>query len=250
MVNENIATVEISEELKEKLKPEGIVFDENRLIRRSRGFYNRFVKRAIDFILALIIILTLSPLYLIISLAIVIDSGFPILYRPSRGGYKGKNFRICKFRTMVKNADKMGGGTTALHDRRITRVGAFLRKTKLDEIANILCCLIGTMSFIGPRPELTQYTDTYDDMEKHILGVRPGITDYSSIELINLDEIVGEENADEIYEKYVYKKKNELRLKYANNVSFFTDVKLFFATVFKVVKKAFGVIFKKKKSVK
>lgn len=248
MVNENIATVEISEELKEKLKPEGIVFDENRLIRRSRGFYNRFVKRAIDFILALIIILTLSPLYLIISLAIVIDSGFPILYRPLRGGYKGKNFRICKFRTMVKNADKIGGGTTALHDRRITRVGALLRKTKLDEIANIFCCLIGTMSFIGPRPELTQYTDTYDDIEKHILGVRPGITDYSSIELINLDEIVGEENADEIYEKYVYKKKNELRLKYANNVSFFTDVKLFFATVFKVIKKAFGVVFKKKKS--
>ena len=148
---------------------------------------------------------------------------------------------------MVKNADKIGGGTTALNDPRITRVGAFLRKTKLDEIANVFCCLIGTMSFIGPRPELTRYTDTYSGLDKYILHVRPGITNFSSIELISLDEVVGDSNADEIYEKYVYKKKNELRLKYVYNVSLLTDVKLFFSTVFKVVKKALGVIFKRKK---
>ena len=237
----------ISEQIRKKLEIGNVQFDEERLTRRANGFYNRIVKRIIDFVLALVIILLLSPVYLLISIAIVIDSGFPVFYRPYRGGYKGKNFRTCKFRTMVKNADKIGGGTTALNDSRITRVGKFLRKTKLDEIANAFCCLIGTMSFIGPRPELTRYTDTYNDLEKHILDVRPGITDYSSIELISLDEVVGEKNADEIYEKYVYKTKNALRLKYVNNISFATDVKLFFATIGKVIGKAFRVIFKRKK---
>ena len=104
------------------------------------------------------------------------------------------------------------------------------------------------MSFIGPRPELTQYTDNYDELEKNILNVRPGITDFSSLTFISLDEIVGEGNADEIYEKYVLKKKNALRLKYVKEVSFKTDIKLFFATVFGVLNKILGVfkkIFKK-----
>lgn len=235
------------EDIKKKLALEEIIFDEERLVRRAKGFYNKVVKRFIDIVLALLSIIILSPTLLIIAFAVVIDSGFPVFYRPYRGGYKRKNFRTCKFRTMIKDADKVGGGTTALNDRRITRVGVFLRKTKLDEIANIFCCLIGTMSFVGPRPELVKYTDTYTDVEKHILDVRPGITDYSSIELISLDEVVGENNADEIYEKYVYKKKNELRLKYVYNISFWTDIKLFFATVFRVINKALRVIFKKKK---
>lgn len=236
----------VTDEIRNKLQLENISFDESRFIKKSHSFYNVIVKRMLDFIFALLLIIILSPSLVLISIAIVIDSGFPIFYRPYRGGYKGKNFRTCKFRTMVKDADKIGGGTTALNDARITKVGSFLRKTKLDEIANLFCCLVGTMSFIGPRPELIKYTDTYDDLEKHILDVRPGITDYSSIELISLDEIVGEANADEIYEKLVYKKKNELRLKYVYNVSFATDFKLFFATVFKVINKVFGVIFNKK----
>lgn len=150
---------------------------------------------------------------------------------------------------MVWNADKIGGGTTALNDSRITRVGNFLRKTKADEFANLLSIIKGNMSFIGPRPELLQYTDNYSGVEKYILEVRPGITDYSSIEFINLDEIVGNENADEYYEKYVLKKKNLLRVKYAATVSFVTDVKLFFTTVFDVIKKALKFIFKNKSKV-
>lgn len=210
------------------------------------GFYNRYLKPIIGFVLALIILLILWPFYLIIALAIAIESGFPVLYSPLRGGYKQKPFHIYKFRSMVKNADKIGGGTTALHDPRITKVGNFLRKTKLDEIPQLFNILRGNMSFIGPRPELLQYTDKYESDEKLILEVRPGITDFSSIEFINLDEIVGQGNADEMYEKYVLKKKNELRIKYAKEVSFLTDVSLFVKTVWRVIEKALSFIFFKK----
>lgn len=212
-----------------------------------KKIYNRFLKRIIDFIFAIILFIVLIPFYFIIGLAIAIESGFPVFYRPKRGGYKEKPFRIFKFRTMVKDADKIGGGTTALNDPRITKVGKFLRKTKLDEIPQLLNVISGSMSFIGPRPELLKYTTTYEGAEKDILKVRPGITDFSSIEFINLDEIVGGENADEMYEKYVLKKKNELRIKYAHEVSFLTDFKLFFKTIFKVIKKALKYIFRKKK---
>lgn len=211
-----------------------------------KGIYNRFFKRVIDLVLSLILLVILSPIILILSVAIVIDSGFPVFYRAKRGGYNNKTFRIFKFRTMVKDADRIGGGTTALNDSRITRVGNFLRKTKLDEVANLISIVKGDMSFIGPRPELLRYTDAYEGVEKYILKVRPGITDYSSIEFINLDEIVGAENADEYYEKFVLKKKNLLRVKYAATVSFSTDFKLFFMTVGDVIKKALGFIFGKK----
>lgn len=209
------------------------------------GIYNRYVKRIIGLIVAVPFLIAAAPLYIVISIAIVAEDGGPVFYRPLRGGYGGKPFRIFKFRTMVKNADKIGGGTTAMHDPRITKIGSFLRKTKLDETANLINILMGTMSFVGPRPELLQYTEQYESDEKKILEVRPGVTDFSSIEFINLDEIVGSENADEIYEKYVLKKKNALRVKYAESVSFKTDCQIFSRTVEKVCEKAFGFIFKK-----
>lgn len=209
-----------------------------------QGVYNRYVKRVIDFVAALFLLILTSPLFLIISLIIIIDTGFPVFYKPLRAGYKNKPFHIYKFRTMVKDADK-GDGTTALNDPRITRSGKILRKLKLDEIPQFINVLNGTMSFIGPRPELLRYTDQYIDEEKLILEVRPGITDFSSIEFINLDEIVGEENPDEMYEKYVLKKKNELRVKYAKEVSAKTDAMLFINTFLQVLKKAIRVIWKK-----
>lgn len=210
------------------------------------SFYNLFIKRWIGVILAIILILVLWPFYLIIAAAVAIEDGFPVFYRPQRGGYKNKPFRIFKFRSMVKNADKIGGGTTALNDPRITKVGNFLRKTKLDETPQIFNIIAGNMSFIGPRPELLQYTEKYEGEEKLILEVRPGITDFSSIEFINLDEIVGQGNADEMYEKYVLKKKNQLRIKYAKEVSFTTDVTLFTKTVWRVIEKALSFIILKK----
>lgn len=208
------------------------------------GFYNSVIKRVIGMIISGIALLILWPLYLVISIAIAIEDGFPVFYRADRGGYKGKPFQICKFRSMVKNADKIGGGTTALHDPRITKVGNFLRKTKLDEIPQIGQVFLGKMSFVGPRPELLKYVKQYEGEEKDILKVRPGITDFSSVEFINLDEIVGRENADEMYEKLVLKKKNELRVKYAHSVSFKTDVYILFKTLKEVIRKAFGFIVK------
>ena len=209
------------------------------------GIYNRVFKRVFDLVFALLFLGVLLPFYLIIGIAVALEDGFPVFYRPQRGGYRGKPFRIFKFRSMVKNADKIGGGTTALNDPRITKVGNLLRKTKLDEIPQLFNIIAGTMSFIGPRPELLQYTNQYAGEEKLIEQVRPGITDFSSIEFINLDEIVGAGNADEMYEKYVLKRKNELRVRYAREVSVKTDLMLFFKTVFHVLKKALKFISKK-----
>ena len=147
---------------------------------------------------------------------------------------------------MVRNADQIGGGTTARHDPRITRVGDVLRKTKLDEIPQFLQVLTGKMSIIGPRPELLQYTDQYNEEEQIIFEVRPGITDYSSLKFINLDEIVGSEDADQVYEQKVLHEKNRLRMRYAEEVSFKTDFKIFAMTVFKVFEKGAGYIALKK----
>lgn len=213
---------------------------------KADGIYNRYIKRVLDLVLAVIFAVILAPIYLILALAVVVDTGLPVFYRAERGGYRNRPFRIFKFRSMVKNADKIGGGTTALNDSRITKVGNVLRKTKLDEIPQLFNIIKGDMSFIGPRPELLRYTSQYEGEELFIHRVRPGITDYSSIEFINLDEIVGGENADEMYEKYVLKRKNELRVKYAKTVSFTTDFKLLFITVWDVLKKIGRFVFKRK----
>lgn len=206
-----------------------------------KGIYNRYIKRIIGFVIALLGSIIVTPIIFVVGIFIAIEDGFPILYTPMRGGYHGKPFRIFKLRTMYKGADKLGG-TTALNDPRITKVGRFLRKVKLDELPQIYNVLLGSMSFVGPRPELLQYTNEYFGEEKLILEVRPGITDFSSIEFISLDEVVGEENADEMYERYVLKRKNRLRVRYAREVSFKTDCYLFGKTMRCVLAKAFRVI--------
>ena len=209
------------------------------------GTYNRYFKRILDVAVAGCALLVLWPLYSVIALAIALEDGLPVIYRAERGGYRGKTFRICKFRTMVRNADQIGGGTTSFRDPRITRVGGFLRKTKLDEIPQFWQVLVGRMSLVGPRPELTRYVDRYTGDELDILRVRPGITDFSSVEFVNLDEIVGEENADEMYEKLVLAQKNALRVKYARTVSLGTDLYILFKTAAVVLDKIFGFVFKK-----
>jgi lipopolysaccharide/colanic/teichoic acid biosynthesis glycosyltransferase len=229
-------------EIKKIINPYNIELIEKNI----NSVYNKIIKRKVGLVLAIIILIMLVPIFLIISITIVMDTGFPIFYKAQRGGYKEKPFKIYKFRTMVKHADKIGGGTTALDDNRITRVGRFLRKTKLDEIPQLINIIKGEMGFIGPRPELLKYTEQYDEIEKYILQVRPGITDFSSIEFISLDEIVGDKNADEMYEKFVLKEKNSLRIHYVAQQSLYIDCKLFFFTILGVINKMYTVIFKKR----
>lgn len=213
-------------------------YTNRQLKRKVNGIYNRHIKRGIGLCLAIPLFMAFIPVYFIISVMIIAEDGFPVFYRAYRGGYKNKNFKIFKFRSMVKNADKIGGSTTAYHDPRITKVGAFLRKTKLDETPQLINIIKGEMSFIGPRPEVLEYVNQFKGQQKYILQVRPGITDYSSMKFINLDEIVGSENADKVFEERVLGQKNELRLKYVADISFLTDIKIFFRTISKVLKKS------------
>ncbi len=200
------------------------------------SIYRNYLKRIFDITLALIGLLLVGPIILLLACWVKLDSKGPVFYRGIRTGLNGKRFKIFKFRTMVPNAEKVGGGTTADHDPRITRIGGFLRRFKLDELPQLLNVLRGDMSFVGPRPELTEYTDQYNSNEKVILSVRPGITDYASLEFIQLGKICGNEDADRVYETQVLPKKNQLRIQYTQKLSFTEDVKIITRTVFNVFK--------------
>ena len=212
-------------------------YSEQQLRKKVNGVYNRIVKRIIDLLLGAVLFILCIPFYLIITIAIISQDGLPVLYRAPRGGYHNKTFKIFKFRSMVKNADKIGGYTTAFHDPRVTKVGAILRKSKLDEIPQLINILKGEMSFVGPRPEVLEYVNRFTGLEKYILEVRPGITDYSSIKFANLDEIVGEKNVDEFFQTEILGQKNALRVKYVAEISFTTDVKIFLMTIGAVLKR-------------
>jgi lipopolysaccharide/colanic/teichoic acid biosynthesis glycosyltransferase len=198
------------------------------------------LKRIFDVISSCFGLSILAPFLLIIMGLIKLESPGPVFYRGVRTGKNGVPFQIYKFRTMVDKAEKLGGGTTALEDPRVTRVGKFLRKFKFDELPQAINIIKGEMSVVGPRPELTRYTDIYDEEEKKILSVLPGITDYSSIELFSLDEIVGKDNADKVFEEKVLKKKNGLRLKYVYENNFIFDMKIIYKTFALLFKKIFN----------
>lgn len=132
---------------------------------------------------------------------------------------------------MVPDAEKIGGPSTALNDPRVTLIGRFLRKYKLDEIPQLINILKGEMSFVGPRPQVEKYTRLYTDEEKIILSVKPGLTDYASIRFINLDAVLGNENVDEKYLRTVEPEKNRLRIQYARDPSFLKDMKILFFTL-------------------
>lgn len=209
---------------------------EDLLKKRTNGFYNIYGKRFVDIVIAIPAFVLLLPVYLLISFAIALESGFPVIYRGIRGGYTNKPFRIMKFRSMVKNAEKVGGPTTALHDPRITKVGFFLRRTKLDEIPQLVNIIIGEMSFVGPRPEVLKYVDMFEGVEKYILQVRPGITDWSSLEFSNMDAVVGDGDVDKYFVENILAQKNKLRVKYVAELSFKNDVVIFFKTIVEVLK--------------
>ena len=203
----------------------------------SHPFYSRVVKRGLDLLLALLLLIPGLVLMIPLAIWVKLDSPGPIIYKAVRGGYHNQPFYIYKFRSMVVGADRTGG-STAKNDARVTGAGRIMRKLKLDELPQLFNILKGDMSFVGPRPELLLYTNQYTKEQECILWVRPGVTDRSSIEYIAQDEIVGEEDPVGNFERLVLPRKNQLRVEYARNQSFPLDWKLFWETIAGVFRKA------------
>jgi len=189
------------------------------------------IKRLFDLLFALFGIIILSPLFLAVAILIKKEDKGEIFYKPERVGKNGKKFICYKFRTMVENAENLGGPSTAYEDERLTKIGVFLRRYKIDEFPQLINILKGQMSVVGPRPQVEEYTSKYEGEQKLILTVKPGLTDYASIEFINLDKILGNVNVDEKYRTEIEPKKNELRLRYAKEHNFWIDLKIIYRTV-------------------
>ena len=193
------------------------------------------IKRLLDIFFSLIGILVLSPLFFIFSILIIADSGLPIFYLQTRVGKREKHFSLFKFRTMRKHSDKEGLLTIG-KDPRITSFGGFLRKYKMDELPQLFNVLIGDMSLVGPRPELKKYVDMYNEEQKKVLSIKPGITDYASIEYAQENEIIAKaDNPEQLYIKEIMPAKLKLNLKYINEQNFFTDLKIIIKTIGKVL---------------
>lgn len=192
--------------------------------------YSNMLKRIFDISVGLLSLPILIPLFLIVASLIKIDSSGPIFYRGIRAGKNGKAFHIFKFRTMVQDAEKLGSGTTALNDFRVTSVGKVIRKYKLDELPQVFNVIKGDMSIVGPRPELLEYAAKYEGEEKLILSILPGITDYSSIKFNALDVLVGEVDANKEFNEKILPQRTALRLKYVKERTFLGDIRLIFLT--------------------
>ncbi|MBI4687077.1 MAG: sugar transferase [Nitrospirae bacterium] len=193
---------------------------------------SQLLKRIFDLSISLAGLFLLSPLLLIISLLIKLTSSGPVFYRGVRIGRFGKPFRILKFRTMVENAEKIGGTSTPDDDPRITGVGNTLRRYKLDELPQLINVLKGEMSFVGPRPQVPWAVELYSDEEKLLLSVRPGITDLASIKFRNEAEILkGSKAPDREYLEKIAPEKIRLGLEYVKNRSLVFDIKIIFSTL-------------------
>jgi lipopolysaccharide/colanic/teichoic acid biosynthesis glycosyltransferase len=193
------------------------------------------MKRCFDLIGATAGLVGLSPVFLLIAIAIKLDSPGPVFYRGWRIGFHGVGFRIFKFRTMQPDAELVGSTSTAHNDARITRVGRWLRPFKLDELPQLINVLQGHMSLVGPRPEVEEHTSAYTEEEKIILSVPPGITDYASIHFYDLNRLVGSEDPRRIFIEKYRAEKNRLRMFYVRNHSFWIDLHLIFRTLARIV---------------
>lgn len=173
----------------------------------------------------------LSPLFLVVSLWIKLDSKGPVFYRQVRVGRKNKDFRIYKFRSMVVDSDKKGLITIGGKDSRVTRVGYYIRKYKIDELPQLINVFIGDMSFVGPRPEVRKYVDMYTAEQLRVLDVRPGITDAASIKYRNENDLLATQSNPELYYiQVIMQDKLQINLDYVANHSFIKDINLIFKT--------------------
>jgi len=194
------------------------------------------LKRIFDIVASFFGLVLLSPVLALVAIFIMIDDPGPIFYRGRRAGLHGEPFRIYKFRTMVVNADKIGGPSSSADDPRITRVGQFLRRYKLDEFPQLLNVFVGEMSLVGPRPEVVEEVLLYSEEEKHLLDVRPGITDWASIRFRNEGEILrGSSDPHEAYRVKIRPEKIRLGLEYVDSRSFVTDCRILVRTLKAIV---------------
>ena len=190
------------------------------------------MKRLFDILFSLFGLIILSPVLIVIALFIKLESKGSIFYRQTRVGKNNTDFRIFKFRTMFVGSDKKGLLTLGDRDSRVTKVGYYLRKYKLDELPQLINVLIGDMSFVGPRPEVRKYVDLYSEEDLQIFKIRPGITDYASIEFRDEAELLkNTDNPESVYINQIMPQKLALNKKYVANHSLFTDVSIIINTI-------------------
>lgn len=193
---------------------------------------NAILKRTFDVAFSLIGLFVLLPLFAVISVLILFHDGFPVFFRQVRVGRYGRHFRIWKFRSMYRDSESKGLQITVGDDPRITPVGRWIRKTKVDELPQLINVLVGEMSFVGPRPEVPKYVDLYTKEQCKILQFRPGITDPASLKLKNESEFLEAQiNPEEYYVKELLPLKIQISQEYMTSANVFSDLKLIFFTV-------------------
>ena len=205
------------------------------ILKRKR--MSMVIKRIFDIVVALLMLIVLSPVLIVVSIMIKLDSKGPVMFRQVRVTKYGKEFRIFKFRTMVNNAQSLGTQVTTKNDMRITKVGKKIRGCRLDELPQLINVLLGDMSFVGTRPEVTKYVNKYTSVMYATLLMPAGITSECSIQYKDEDKLLADaENADETYVQQVLPEKMKYNLDSLEKFSFFTDIKTMFRTVFAVLK--------------
>ena len=193
--------------------------------------------RFCDIIFSLFGLLFLCPLFVIVGLWIIIDDPGPVFYRQQRVGKDCKDFGFLKFRSMRVGADKMSLITIGDRDPRVTRAGYYIRKYKLDELPQLWNVLVGDMSLVGPRPEVRRYVDTYTDEQRKVLSVRPGITDYASIEYIDENTLLAKsDDPDKTYIEEIIPAKITLNMKWINHQTLGEYLKIIFLTFAKIIR--------------
>jgi lipopolysaccharide/colanic/teichoic acid biosynthesis glycosyltransferase len=193
------------------------------------------LKRIFDIICSLLGLIILLPILLLISLLVIINNGFPVFYLQTRVGKNSSDFKLFKFRSMYKDADKKGLLTVGGRDPRVTPIGYFLRKYKLDELPQLLNVLFGTMSLVGPRPEVRKYVDLYNQEQNKVLLAKPGITDYASLEYFSENELLAKSNnPEDTYIKEIMPAKLKLNLKYIEQQNLWVDLRIISLTILKI----------------
>lgn len=191
------------------------------------------MKRCFDIVASFFGLLMLSPVLLILAVAVVLDSGFPVFFVQKRVGKGGHQFRIFKFRSMTVSKAAAEGSFDAGNSRRVTRVGRILRKTKLDELPQLWNVFIGDMSLVGPRPEVQKWVEAYPERWRFVHSIRPGITDNASLEFRNEEEILAASDDPEVtYREVVLPRKLYLYEDYVRNRTFLGDIRIIFRTIF------------------